>query len=124
MIIGIDTPVVYKHDGVEVHGKIAAMDGGRLVVLAPIGVTWTFSVGDITNGRLKIDERHLPENQKQVDAPVSDVKNDGPYFWRNSVDGKLVQYGSEPTNVTPHWCDWHEWATAEKCPLCEKGDYF
>lgn len=42
------------------------------------------------------------------------------YFWRHTrADGKTDQFSTEPTNFTPNWCDWDEWAFAgDVCPVC------
>lgn len=43
----------------------------------------------------------------------------GLYFWRHSGDAGVVQLSTVPTNLTPHYCERHEFAfDSSTCPAC------
>lgn len=58
-------------------------------------------------------------NLQHHTKPASDP-DAGIMWWRHAfADGHVRQYCSARTNLTPHWCDRHGWATDEPC--CPRG---
>lgn len=56
-----------------------------------------------------------------VAAPKSDPNREI-YFWAHNIDGRTITFSSHETNLTPHWCDFHEWGSSEPCDICRKGE--
>lgn len=115
----VGMPVVFDDGaGLKVWGTLERIEGPKYHVVTSIGAEWDFDVYDVLEKRLQVDVRKLPENAPHIDKPVSDIDNDGPYFWLHGD----IQYGSIITDKTPHWCDWHNVATSVPCPQCAAGD--